>query len=148
MRVYLDNCIFNRPFDDQSQPRIEKETEAVVKILGRIKEGVLELIWSSTIDHENDNNPIIERRELVAQWRSAASVEVFATEKVRELSEKLIGLGFGAFDAVHIASAIHASADYFVTTDDGVLKRADRIADLRIVDPVKLISVIESKDEH
>ena len=84
MRVYLDNCVFNRPFDDQSQLRIKSETEAIVKILDHIKEASLELIWSSTIDHENDNNPIIERRELVAQWKAAAMVEIFATGKVRD----------------------------------------------------------------
>lgn len=28
MRVYLDNCSFNRPFDDQTQIKISLETEA------------------------------------------------------------------------------------------------------------------------
>ena len=28
MRVYLDNCCYNRPFDEQSQLRIRLETEA------------------------------------------------------------------------------------------------------------------------
>jgi len=28
MRIYLDNCSFNRPFDDQTQLRIRLETEA------------------------------------------------------------------------------------------------------------------------
>lgn len=27
MRVYLDNCCYNRPYDDQSQMRIHLETE-------------------------------------------------------------------------------------------------------------------------
>jgi len=28
MRVYLDNCCFNRPYDDQMQLKIELETKA------------------------------------------------------------------------------------------------------------------------
>ncbi len=28
MKVYLDNCCFNRPFDDQSQLKIRLESEA------------------------------------------------------------------------------------------------------------------------
>ena len=28
LKVYLNNCVFNRPFDDQSQIRIKLETEA------------------------------------------------------------------------------------------------------------------------
>ena len=35
MRVYLDNCCFNRPFDDQSQLRIRLETEAKLDIQAR-----------------------------------------------------------------------------------------------------------------
>ena len=32
MRIYLDMCCFNRPYDDQTQPRIRIETEAKVVI--------------------------------------------------------------------------------------------------------------------
>jgi hypothetical protein len=28
LRLYLDNCAFNRPFDDQNQLKIKLETEA------------------------------------------------------------------------------------------------------------------------
>jgi hypothetical protein len=31
MKIYLDNCCFNRPFDDQGQIRIKIETEAKLK---------------------------------------------------------------------------------------------------------------------
>ena len=32
MRVYLDNCSYNRPYDDQSQMRIHLETQAKLYI--------------------------------------------------------------------------------------------------------------------
>ena len=32
MRVYLDNCCYNRPFDEQSQLRIRLETEARMEV--------------------------------------------------------------------------------------------------------------------
>ena len=28
MRIYLDNCCYNRPYDDQSQIRVSLETQA------------------------------------------------------------------------------------------------------------------------
>jgi len=31
-RVYLDNCCFNRPYDNQSYLKIELETKAKLKI--------------------------------------------------------------------------------------------------------------------
>ena len=33
MRLYLDICCLKRPFDDQAQPRIRIETEAVLGLL-------------------------------------------------------------------------------------------------------------------
>ena len=32
MRVYVDNCCYNRPFDDQSQSKVLIETEAKLLI--------------------------------------------------------------------------------------------------------------------
>lgn len=37
MKIYLDNCCFNRPFDDQSQIRIRLESEAKLKIQEEIQ---------------------------------------------------------------------------------------------------------------
>lgn len=36
-RVYLDTSAYNRPFDDQTQPKIFLETQAVVIILQMIE---------------------------------------------------------------------------------------------------------------
>jgi hypothetical protein len=33
MIIYLDSCVYNRPFDDQQQPRINLETQALLLIL-------------------------------------------------------------------------------------------------------------------
>ena len=44
MRIYLDNCIFNRPFDDQSQIRIRLEAEAKLFIQDKIKNNEIELV--------------------------------------------------------------------------------------------------------
>jgi hypothetical protein len=37
MRIYLDTCSINQPFDDQTQTCIRLESEAVLIILERIK---------------------------------------------------------------------------------------------------------------
>jgi hypothetical protein len=36
--IYLDNCAYNRPFDDQSQLRISLETQAKLYIQSLIKD--------------------------------------------------------------------------------------------------------------
>ena len=37
MRVYLDNCCYNRPFDDQTQVKVRMETEAKLLILSMMR---------------------------------------------------------------------------------------------------------------
>ena len=39
MKIYLDNCCFNRPFDDQSQIKIHIEAQAKLDIQKNIKQG-------------------------------------------------------------------------------------------------------------
>ena len=43
MRVYLDNCCYNRPYDDQSQLTISLETQAKLQIQKMIKNDDLSL---------------------------------------------------------------------------------------------------------
>jgi len=50
MKIYLDMCCFNRPYDDQTQSRIRIETEAKIVIQQKIKDSEHELLWSSILD--------------------------------------------------------------------------------------------------
>jgi hypothetical protein len=46
MKIYLDVCCLNRPYDDQTQDRIHLESEAVIAIFRHIEQG--EWIWVSS----------------------------------------------------------------------------------------------------
>ena len=39
MRLYLDVCCLNRPFNDRTQERIHLEAEATLIVLSRIEQG-------------------------------------------------------------------------------------------------------------
>jgi len=60
-RVYLDVCALSRPFDDQSQVRVQLESNAVALILEHVKETELELIVSTI--HDIEINPISDLEE-------------------------------------------------------------------------------------
>lgn len=44
--IYLDNCCYNRPYDDQSQIRINLETQAKLYIQKLIVDKKIELVYS------------------------------------------------------------------------------------------------------
>ena len=74
MLLYLDLNCFNRPFGDQSQNRIARETAAVFSVLQRIVDGIDHLAWSAMVDSENAQHPLVDRRTEIARWAQRAEV--------------------------------------------------------------------------
>jgi predicted nucleic acid-binding protein len=143
MRVYLDNCMFNRPFDNQGQIRIRLETEAKLYIQDQIKNNVLELVWSYILDFENSHNPHSERRRAIAKWKKLAIIDVIETPNVLANANKLLSYGIKTKDALHVASAIEGKADYFLTTDDKLLSGIKRSNIIKALGPIDYIKVLE-----
>lgn len=139
MRVYLDNCSFNRPFDDQAQARIRLETEAKLYIQDSVQAGRLDLVWSHVLDLENAANPSEDRRIAIEYWREEATLDVGETDEVIQTANRLANLGLKPKDALHVACAIAGGADYFVTTDDRILNRNSDVQGIEIVDPTSLV---------
>ena len=65
LRIYLDNCCYNRPYDDQTQLRISLESQAKLEIQKNIKNGELELVTSYMTEYENSENPIEIRKNNI-----------------------------------------------------------------------------------
>jgi len=72
MRIYLDACCLSRLTDDQSQPRIREEAEAVEGILGLVHEGRATWVSSAVMAIEIGRNPDPDRRRDVAEVHSHA----------------------------------------------------------------------------
>jgi hypothetical protein len=53
MKPYLDGCCLNRPFDDQSQPRVRLEAEAVLSILKMADDRESEILGSDILDDDS-----------------------------------------------------------------------------------------------
>jgi hypothetical protein len=144
MLIYLDMCCLKRPFDDQSQPRIRLETEAVLGLLAMESDQV-RFVRSAALLLENDLNPVRERASRVEQWLKAATLwhPADATSLQSRVAE-LMSFGLKNFDALHVASAEQASAQLCATVDNRLLLAAARRADeIR----TRVCSVIECNQE-
>ena len=123
----------NRLTDDQSQLRIRSEAEAIEAILRRVREDLAVWVSSTVLETEIRRNPDLERR------RDVAALLVFADEVVAphaatgERALALEKLGFGMFDALHLATAEQAHVDVFLTTDDDLARLARRHSELLLV---------------
>lgn len=142
IKVYLDNCMFNRPFDDQSALRVYLETQAKLYIQQQIRNRKIALVWSYMLDFENDLNPYAERRFAIAQWKAIATHDIGGDDTILPIAEQLIALGIREKDALHVACAITAKADYFLTTDDKLLKKLHNHPQIIALNPIKFIQEI------
>ena len=103
MKIYLDNCCFNRPYDDQASLRVRLETEVKLDIQDRIRKGEFELVWSYVLTFENAQNPHEERRVEIRQWRKLAKADLIQTPEILEKMRELESKGIKSLDALHIS---------------------------------------------
>ena len=142
MRVYLDMCCLKRPFDDQSQPRVRLEAEAVLSLLAA-ESATLEFIRSAALLLENKQNPILVRAARVDLWLKQKPGLPVDPAMLRSRTGELMRHGLAGFDALHIASAELSGADAFATCDDRLRKAAERCGHVR----VRLMGVAELAEE-
>ena len=143
MRIYLDNCSFNRPFDDQSQLKIKLEAEAKLYIQSEVLNGKFELAWSYILDYENSENPFEERKETIQIWKKIAVIDCEANAEIIKLAEKMQKAGLKSKDALHVASAIYAGCKCFITTDARVLNKD--IEGINVINPIDFIREMEAE---
>lgn len=127
LRVYLDTCCLNRPFDDQTQDRIHLETEAILLVLRHFQAGEWQWIGSKIVGLEIAQTPDPERRHRVTLLASHMHYSVLVEQRDVERAQQLEILGFHAFDALHIACAERCGVDVLLTTDDRFLRLASRL---------------------
>lgn len=63
MRVYLDYCCYNRPYDNQAQVRISLESQVKLHVQDLIREEKLEFASSYTLTYEKWRKKKIVRAE-------------------------------------------------------------------------------------
>ena len=150
-RIYLDACCLNRPFDDQSQPRIALETRAILSIINQCQISTWRLITSTALDLELEQTPDLERLKNTKMILSIAKIKVISSQFIDQRSRELQLLGFTGFDATHIASAERSKADVFLTTDDRLIKKAAKnvqIIQVKISNPIQWLLEATQTEEN
>ena len=140
-RLYLDNCSFNRPYDDQSLLKNYLESEAKIYIQERILLKTFELAWSYVMDYEISCNPFSDRKNQIWKWKNIAIIDIDDSPKIVERANEIMKLGIKTKDALHLACAIEAECEYFITTDKKVLNK--HLKDIEIINPIDFIRMIE-----
>ncbi len=140
MKIYLDNCCYNRPYDDQSQLRISLETQAKLYIQDLVKQRKADLVTSYVLWYENSQNPFEIRKMSIGEFMQENTVEYIDIDKAEDIktkAEEIMRTGVKMKDAYHVACAIYANCDCFFTTDDRLLKYTSE--EIQMLNPIDFI---------
>ncbi|NER30713.1 MAG: type II toxin-antitoxin system VapC family toxin [Symploca sp. SIO1C4] len=144
--VYLDTSIYNRCFDDQTQPKIYLETQAVILVLQMVEAQLIELVSSSVLEYENSLNPFPIKQQAMNQYLQMAKVRQQVNETIKHRAQLLEQQGIKPVDALHVACAEAANCDYFLTCDRRLLNRCRDLA-LKTLNPVDFILEMEDANQ-
>lgn len=146
MLLYLDMCSLQRPLDDKTQPRIALEAEAVLGILALCQSGQVQLLSSDALEYEAGRNPHPLRKAHTAEVLARAVQVIRVSDEIETQARAYHQAGLKPLDALHLACAAQAGADYFCTCDDQLRRRARsaHAGPPSVVTPVELIGELET----
>lgn len=145
MKIYLDCCCLQRPFDDRSHPRVAVEAEAILVVLALCKADYLKLVSSDALFLEINQIPDQIRKGNAMEILSLAKNTVELTSEIETLAREFEDYGIKTLDALHLAFAFCLKVDYFCKCDDKFLKKAKRISKLntKVVSPTELVMELD-----
>jgi predicted nucleic acid-binding protein len=121
--------------------KIKLETEAKLFIQQGILKGDYELVWSYILEFENNQNKFEDRRNTIYDWKKIAKMHCVENDSLLQYSENLKKMQIRTKDSLHIACAVDAKSDYFITTDKQLFKL--KLKEIKIINPLNFINELE-----
>lgn len=148
LRIYMDACCLNRPFDDLSQDRVYLEAEAALSIISHCEQGEWTLLASGVIDYELSKITDADRYENVQVLYLAANERVSLTEQAEQRAAYFLSHGLKPFDSLHLALAESYGVDVFLTTDDRLLRAAKKLnIEIEVANPVSWLMEVMKNEQ-
>ncbi len=149
LKVYFDNCCYNRLFDDRSNIKNYLEREAVLIVMQKAFEKELEIIGSDILEIEISKIKNEDKRnDIEGVYQALIADSVKADSEIKERAVQIReASNIRSFDSLHLASA-EAGADVLLTTDMKFLKGCRKIETrIKAENPVEFVMEVFSYDD-
>ena len=141
LKLYLDTCCYNRPFDDLEQEKINLEANAIENIFRKHINKEVEIYKSMAIDFEiskikSDN----KRRQVEDLYDAMELTEIDYSEEIKQRAIELRQYNIKDMDSLHLAFAESKDVDYFITTDRLLINASKREnLKIKVINPINFI---------
>ncbi len=144
MKIYLDSCCYNRPFDDQSQDIVALESSAILSVINKCYSAEEDVILGSTILDEEFGYmvDIIKKQKVLNLYKIIVS-KIELNDYIKTRANEFFNFGISGFDALHLASAEYAKIDIFLTTDKKLISRSRQLnLNFKVMNPLTYIAEV------
>lgn len=62
---------------------------------------------------------------MISKWKKYAVADLSESTELLRLAQRFLECRFKKYDSLHIACALIGKAEYFITTDDGILRKSN-----------------------
>lgn len=146
LKIYLDSCCYNRPFDDQTQAKIVQETNAIIDIINYTITKNVKIYTSSLVEYEMASNKNISKREKVTLFYNLINNKLtipFNNAINNRAKELLVRYNIKFKDALHIAYCELGKIDYLLSTDKLFINASSRAnLSLNVMNPSDFIKEV------
>lgn len=121
--IYLDTNVYSRPFDDQTRPTIQEESDAFLTIIEAVNTQRLRLLSSDILLFEVHNILNEDKRTKVLEYVKLCTHHIESSDVLLEHGKQIQQqCSTRARDALHIASAMLGNARYCLSCDTTVTR--------------------------
>jgi len=79
----------------------------------------------------------------IDKWKSHATIDIAEATDIINNARLIQNLGVKSKDALHVACAIEAKCDYFLSTDDFLLKKLSGFIKIKSLNPLSFLNILE-----
>ena len=91
------------------------------------------------LDYENSLNPYPERKNTIAKWKNNSQIDIKETKELLKTAVEISMLNISSEDCIHVACSVNDSCGYFISTDNGLIKKLKNYKLIKSVNPVDFI---------
>lgn len=128
MKIYLDNCCYNRLLDDRSYSQIYYERNSIMLILELAEQSSIRLVGSEMLVKEMNETQNIYKRSVLQMVYGLCSEEIKINSQILDRAEVIRHMSNIKYkDSIHLACAEAIKADALLTTDRKFMNNCNRI---------------------
>ncbi len=141
LKLYLDNCCYNRPFDDLEQEKINLEAQAIKVIFNQYYNGEIKIYTSSAILYEMENiKDDIKRNKILEVYNKLNLASIAFSNTIRQRAVELKQFNIKDMDALHLAYAESEKLDYFISTDRQLINASKKVdIKIKVINPLDFV---------